>query len=287
MEILSWNIQSGLGCDGVRDIYRIIDFINEQDNPEVICLQEVARFIPKYCPAAQQDQLDILSRAFPDYTPVWGTGMSWHQQDLPPQEFGNLTLVRSMVLDRRVHCLPMPPGEGYPQLPRVSTEAVVSSSRGVLRILNTHIAYHNPTEKRLQIEYICQLQNWAEANRENSPATRDGCYANRFRTPQAILCGDLNLTPDSTEYRLLLDSPFFDGWHRYQPGQPHPHTCGVHDRKTWTEGAHCRDYFWVTKEIAASIIDYKINSDTRSSDHQPIILSLDFDLNSTPEGVTP
>ncbi len=74
-----------------KDIYRIIDVINEQDNPEVICLQEVARFIPKYCPAAQQDQLDILSRAFPDYTPVWGTGISWHQQDLPPQEFGNLT----------------------------------------------------------------------------------------------------------------------------------------------------------------------------------------------------
>ena len=43
MEILTWNIQAGTGVDGSNDISRIAQVIKDMGNPDIICLQEVAR----------------------------------------------------------------------------------------------------------------------------------------------------------------------------------------------------------------------------------------------------
>ena len=284
MRILSWNIQSGLGCDGVRDIERIIGYIKDCGPPDAICLQEVARFIPEYCAAGQPDQLQLIVAGLGGYNRVWGTGMRWRQPDGTQQEFGNLTLAASPVLDSRVYPLPTPPGNGKPQLPRIVTETLLPTSRGPVRLQNTHIAFHNRDENRLQVGFICRLQEWAEAGCANPPAVRAGAYANRFRTEATILCGDLNLTPDDPSYQLLADSCFTDAWSVNHPGQPHAPTCGIFDTETWPEGEHCRDYFWVTSSLQPLLSDIQVDRQVNLSDHQPVTLVLDCDLLTQPDG---
>ncbi|MDA9981782.1 endonuclease/exonuclease/phosphatase family protein [Gammaproteobacteria bacterium] len=46
MEILTWNIQAGTGVDGNNDMSRIAQVIKDTGNPDIICLQEVARNFP-------------------------------------------------------------------------------------------------------------------------------------------------------------------------------------------------------------------------------------------------
>lgn len=71
MRILSWNIQCGLGCDGQRDIKRIIERIVDRfEEPDVVCLQEVARYIPEYCTDDQQDQYGTIATMLPQYHAV-------------------------------------------------------------------------------------------------------------------------------------------------------------------------------------------------------------------------
>lgn len=280
MKILSWNIQSGLGCDNIRDIYRVVGYL-DREKPDVICLQEVARYISEYCPEKQSDQVAILCSALPEFTAVWGTGMRWWQQDQPPKEFGNLTLVRSAILDQRIYPLPRPAADGFPQLPRVATEVTLPTSAGPLRLINTHTAYHNRKETENQIEFICQLQEQEVANREKPPASRPGSYADLFRTASAILCGDLNLTPVDPCYRILKESHFYDGWRVCNPTAPHPATCGIHDQQTWSEGSHCRDYFWVSHDLTQLVTDLHVDHQVSLSDHQPLLLTLNLNLDSS------
>ena len=44
IQILSWNIQCGLGIDGRTDLERIASVIKKMADFEVICLQEISRF---------------------------------------------------------------------------------------------------------------------------------------------------------------------------------------------------------------------------------------------------
>lgn len=46
MQIISWNIQCGLGVDGKVDLARIANVMREMGDADIICLQEVSRFNP-------------------------------------------------------------------------------------------------------------------------------------------------------------------------------------------------------------------------------------------------
>ena len=157
MQILSWNIQSGKGCDERTDIYRIVDYINAKSDFDLICLQEVARNLDEYCAKGQMDQPEILCSAFDDYSFVWGTGFSWPgENDLndKKQEFGNLTLIKSLLLDQKIHQLPMPAAHDNKQMPRVAVETVINSQIGPVSIINTHLAYHDSNERQQQLERL-------------------------------------------------------------------------------------------------------------------------------------
>jgi sn-glycerol 3-phosphate transport system permease protein len=59
--VLTWNIQAGLGCDGVTDLGRIADTIRARD-PDIICLQEVAQNVPDL--GSGDDQVERLAALF-------------------------------------------------------------------------------------------------------------------------------------------------------------------------------------------------------------------------------
>ena len=66
---------------------------------DVICLQEVARFMPDLDQGAADDQIMVLARLFPDYEPIFGTAINLAGQGAGQRrQFGNLILSRLPVI---------------------------------------------------------------------------------------------------------------------------------------------------------------------------------------------
>lgn len=244
IQILSWNIQSGLGCDNVNDLDRISRYIKAIGSPEIICLQEISRNITDYSAPGQKDQLDYLNNQFPEYTSHWGTGTSWLNRDGKREEFGNLTLCRMPVKLNRVHLLPRPPAGNKAQLQRVAVEIITSTGNKMLRVINTHLAYHVHQERRSQLEYLCNYQQWEEEACKSGPVNKGGAYSHYIHAASTILCGDFNFTPESDDYIYFTGQGWQDAWKLTNPDKYQPPTCGIFDHDIWLEGAHCRDYFW-------------------------------------------
>jgi endonuclease/exonuclease/phosphatase family metal-dependent hydrolase len=131
--ILTWNIQAGLGCDGVTDLGRIAGTIRARD-PDIVCLQEVARNVPEM--AKGEDQVERLARLFPGYHAVFGAAIdrAGAEQRL---RFGNLILSRLPVLQAFTHLLPQPAAPGIKHMPRQATEIVAETPSGPMRVVTT------------------------------------------------------------------------------------------------------------------------------------------------------
>ncbi len=274
MKILSWNIQSGLGADGIQDLYRIIDRITNQYAPDVICLQEISRNIDVYAITGQEDQLETITSSVPSYSSSWGAAVRKHRPEGKVEEFGNLTLVKNGTKYDKVHALPQPPSKGALQIPRVAVEVYIVISDKLIRIINTHLAYHSSNERKMQLEYLNQLQQWAADAANSPPQTGTGAYNHTPVTPYTVMCGDFNFTPGSSDYQYMTDKGWLDGW--LVKNDTQPATCGIFDEKTWPEGPHCRDYFWLNNSINWKISEVVSDQTCPFSDHQPIIITLDI-----------
>lgn len=278
--IISWNIQSGRGVDGIIDLDRIAQAIRAMGQADVICLQEVARFVPEIADGA--DQLTALADRFPEYTAFFGAAIDrLGAQDGPRRAFGNLILTRLPALQLFQHSLPQPPDPMVKSMPRQASEIVVAKSEDPLRIITTHLEYFSASQRSAQIEYLRFLHTEVGANAQKPPATPgQGIFAPAPRPASLVICGDFNCPALSPQYERIL-APFpaetpslCDAWTRVYPGQPHAPTCGVFDREQWQEGPHCRDFFFVTEDIAPWVETVEVNVATRASDHQPLRLVL-------------
>ncbi|WP_162224947.1 endonuclease/exonuclease/phosphatase family protein [Neptunomonas antarctica] len=277
---MSWNIQATRGCDGRFDTRRIINEIKSRSIPDVICLQEVSRYFPEM---GGNDQLQALQAAFPEHEAVWSAAISWRHTDTIRREFGNLTLVKQPLLeDFRLHSLPRPPAEGLWQMPRTVIETLIRTDQGILRILNTHLAFHNRSERWQQLNYLNQICEQA-SSRSHSPlaANTAGCYTPAPDSEVTLLCGDLNLTSEDDDYlRFVGQNNWQDCWLYLNPehkksNKPRTPTCGCFDHQQWPEGAHCRDYFFISPGFESHIKEMYINTQTDASDHQPLSLRID------------
>jgi endonuclease/exonuclease/phosphatase family metal-dependent hydrolase len=107
-----------------------------------------------------------------------------------------------------------------------------------------------------------------------------------YRTLEApigfLVCGDFNLGPDDPEHAQMRRPfqsgvpSFVDAWTARHGAIPHPPTTGVADLKQWPQGPHCRDYFFVSENMADRIEDVRVDVDTTASDHQPLTIALDL-----------
>jgi endonuclease/exonuclease/phosphatase family metal-dependent hydrolase len=277
MRVLSWNIQYGKSVNNGSDFMRTLDYIKSLGDFDIICLQEVARHMTDYCSPDQQDQLRIAQQCFANYKPFWGSGFSWPSATVDPsdrQEFGNLTLIKNDPLDFKVHQLPQPAVPGKWQMPRVAIETCIDSSIGPLSIINTHLAFHDRNESQLQLEHLNAIERDRLAHIQFPKIVGPGSFQKGYLASARILCGDFNLEPDFPQYHYQITSGWIDSWKHCCPDEPQPPTCGIFDRKQWPQGGHCRDYFWLSNELAACKINVSIDSETDLSDHQPIILEI-------------
>ncbi len=277
MRLFSWNIQSGKGCDNITNIDRIVEHIKSSGDFDLICLQEVVRNMEEYCAQEQMDQLKVFTRAFFDFHFVWGTGFSWPtagQNVDGNQEFGNLTLVKTQALDHRVHQLPMPAAKGKKQMPRVAVETVLESDIGPLSVINTHLAYHDSHERQRQLERLTLLDNERKNQLAHPKKADSGAYRAGPLAVARILCGDFNFGTEFSEYDYLIENAWLDAWRVCNKDKPHSPTCGIFDSKQWPQGPHCRDFFWLSSELASTRMRMEVDEDTALSDHQPIKLEI-------------
>jgi endonuclease/exonuclease/phosphatase family metal-dependent hydrolase len=277
MRILSWNVQYGKSSDGNADFSRTLQHIKSLGDFDVICLQELARNMPEYCMPGQSDHLLMTQQFFKEHKVVWGSGFSWPAKDGDSdhrKEFGNISLVKSRLLDFRVHQLPQPATPGKQQMQRIAVETVVDSTMGPVSILNTHLAFHDDAENQQQVEHLNHLEQERTAHHREPKQVGTGTYQAGFPASARMLCGDFNFTPDTPQYRYQLDMNWADAWQIRNCDEAHPPTCGISDAVQWPQGGHCRDFFWLSPELQSLQFKFSVDTDTNLSDHQPVMLEI-------------
>lgn len=265
--IVSWNIQNGKGCDGATDLARIARVVKSMGEADVVCFQEIARHDPAF--GGDADQVAELAALFKEYQPIFGPALIRGER-----QYGNLVLSRLPVLQAFNHLLPHPAEGGIKHMQRQAIEAVVEAPSGSLRVMTTHLEYYSAAHRAAQVARLREIQEEVLANEAAPPKAAPSPYDPVPRPAALVLCGDLNLAPDDAEYRRLFQPPLVDAWRHARPGEPHPPSTGLFDRKQWPMGGHCRDYFAVTPEVAARIASIECDTASDASDHQALRLVL-------------
>lgn len=280
MEIVTWNIQCGRGVDGIVDLQRIARTAQAMGDLDVVCLQEVAQHMPDVDGGAGADQVAELAAAFPGYTSVFGAAVDILGADERRKRFGNLILSRLPIQQIFRHLLPQPADPSAKKsMPRQATEVVVAGETGALRIVTIHLEYYSERQRGAQADRLRVLHEEICANERQPPRQAgDGPYAPTPRPAAAVFCGDFNFIPNDRIYTQLLapigeQAPrLCDAWEVAHPGRAHDPTCGVFDREQWPQGPHCRDFFFVTEDLADRVSGVEVDTETPASDHQPVRL---------------
>jgi len=282
IRIVTWNVQCGRGADGVLDLDRIATTIRSLADADVICLQELARHDPELDDGAGADQMAFLNARFFRHEPFFGAALDragpTHSRR---RQFGNMILSRLPVLEIATRPLPQPAEPGIKHMRRVAIEAVVEAKGRPLRITTTHLEFYAAAQRLAQVEALREMHAEACANEMHPPQQADsGTYRFVPRPLDAVLCGDFNFVVDDPGYARMtaefIDAPALrDAWRLCHGKRPHDPTCGIYDRAQWPQGAHARDFFFVSDTLARRVKDVVVDTKTNASDHQPVLLVLE------------
>ena len=270
MRLLCWNVQWCRGLDGNVDPARIAAQARLAD-ADVACFQEIASNFAELPGSHAEDQPVALWQALPAYQPIVGWAVDIPGAGGGRMRFGNMILSRLPVARIQRHSLPWPAAPHVPSMPRVAVEAVVWAPFGPVRIITTHLEYYSGAHRSAQIRRLSEVL--AEATAERKPTSEPGPYRTQPSPASTILCGDFNLPAHDPLHAQLLDIGLVDAWQALHPGEPHPPTFRLHERKEGT-APYCCDFVFVTPDLAPRLRDIRIYADNRASDHQPVMVEL-------------
>ena len=263
MRLLSWNVQWCRGMDGRVDPKRIAAEAKRLADPDVICLQEIARNFPEMAGSSGEDQVEELLKHLKGYEAFFAPGV-----DIPGKrgrrQFGNLILTRLPVGRVMRHQLPWPAAADVQSMPRAAVEVVT----GGIRFTTTHLEYYSAEHRGAQIDHLLELHR--EAGVPHRKVDEPGSYESYERGTSAIVCGDFNLKPDDAHHRRMLDGGFVDAWQALNAGKPRQPTFHLYDG----EAQYCCDYVFVTPDLVPRVKSLRIDSETQASDHQPVMVEL-------------
>jgi endonuclease/exonuclease/phosphatase family metal-dependent hydrolase len=283
IRIVTWNVQYGWGADEALDLDRIATTIRTLADADVICLQELSRHDPELDDGAGADQAAFFAARFFHHEPHFGAALDRAGPSRSRRrQFGNMILSRLPVLEVYRHPLPQPAEAGVKHMRRIAVEATVATRSGPLRITTTHLEFHSEPQRLAQVDALRALHAEACANMARPPlAVGDGPYRFVPRPAEAVICGDFNFVVDDPAYRRMTAS-FGDGtsllsdaWRLRHGGKIHDPTCGIYDHEQWPQGAHARDFFFVSEALASRVKDVVVDTKTNASDHQPVLLVLE------------
>jgi endonuclease/exonuclease/phosphatase family metal-dependent hydrolase len=284
MKLITWNVQWCRGVDGVVDPARIVAEAARLADFDVLCLQEIADNYPdpRLAGSNGDDQFARLAQLLPDFTAVPGVAVDHPGDDRRRRRFGNMILSRLPVRQVYRYPLPYPCDPGVPGMPRIAIEAVVATESGDIRVVTAHLEYYSAKQRMAQVDALRAIYAEGHAYARDRQATiTDGGPFETFIRPRAtVITGDCNFEPDSAEHRRVLE-PFGDGtpplrdaWNVAHPGEAHPSTFKIYEKKRPDEPElHC-DFIFVGDELRERVRDIRVDRKTQASDHQPVILTL-------------
>jgi len=284
MQILTWNIRWGCGCDDRVDFDRVADVIRADGDPDVICLQEVAINHPGLTASRGENQVDELVARLPGYSAHYAIGSDLMDGSGAGKRrlFGNLIMSKHPVLQVFRHSLPWPADLDVPSMPRVAIEAVVATPDETLRVVTTHLEYYSILQRRAQLQGLRAIlaEGSRHALRQRPDEAVDPPFKAQPRPAAVVCCGDFNCAPDAPELEELLrpqpagaGENLLDAWRIAHPGLPHAHTVGLHGCD-WPDHPYCCDYFIVSENLTPRVAAVAVNQQTSASDHQPVMLTL-------------
>jgi len=280
--LITWNIQSCRGCDGVVDPGRIAGICRDMADADVLCFQEVARNFPDLAGSRGEDQFALLAAELPGYQLVEGIAVDALAPAGTRRQFGNAMFSRLPILQAFRHLLPFPADPDRPGMPRVAIEAVLQAPWGPLRVTTTHLAYYSPTQRAAQVERLRGLQAEAAGHAGDLVHVHKegGPFATLPRPASGVLTADFNFRAedppyDSLQAPIAAEVPAYrDAWHVARRGEPHAPTLGVYDKVQWPGDAYCCDFIFVTEDLVPRVAYVAVNGATDASDHQPVLLTL-------------
>jgi endonuclease/exonuclease/phosphatase family metal-dependent hydrolase len=275
MRLITWNIQWGKGCDGVVDLARIVDVARSFADADIFCFQEVSHGFASL--DGEADQAAELAALLPDHRAVFQPAIETIDGEGNAHRFGNVTLSRLPVLQIANHLLPWPQDDSVRSMRRHALEVTMQAAFGPLRVTNTHLEYYSAAQRQAQIGRLLDLQQEASTYRHAADAREP--YGRQVIAASGILCGDFNFDVSDAQHAMLHTSSrpglnYRDAWTICHPGLPHDPTCGLHDRAQWKNGADCRDFIFVTADIAGRVRHVQVDGETTASDHQPVLIEV-------------
>jgi endonuclease/exonuclease/phosphatase family metal-dependent hydrolase len=290
MQVLTWNTQWCCGMDGQVSVERIVRHALQMGEGagglDVLCLQEIAVNYPAL-QGSPGDQVAELQSLLPGWQVFFGASVDEFTAQ-GRQRFGNVVATRLPVLQVQHHPLPFPAEAGMRCMQRIcSVVTVLDAALGPVRIMGTHLEYFSARQRMAQARALrsLHLQACALADAPPQPADDGSPYQTKPHTRHAILCGDFNFEPHEDEY-AVLSAPWDrgeegarepGGWHNswtvLHAGEPQPPTFRLVDR-TWGPEPGACDFIWVSDSLRSHVRDWRVDSATQASDHQPVLLGL-------------
>lgn len=288
--VASYNIQFGLGQDGVYDLDRIVNSLQDAD---IICLQEVTANWQACNGDNQPDLLADKLNMFAVYQSAFELDSSYKKSNgcvvNKRRTFGNMVLSRWPIAYSRSHSLSRPPAkipddfrDPRVDLPRNAVEAVIDIPGTPIRAMSVHLS-HLPGAQRLrQVETLCELLFslpneallWEKNDTVIEPWTQG--HPAPPVVEHTILAGDFNFKPDDPEYVTMLEphkgQSLIDGWLAApQATGPHPPTCIELDGS-----GNTLDYIFFTSGLSGSVVCTEVRDNTNASDHFPLVSELEL-----------
>lgn len=256
--------------DGRVDPERIARSVASLCDPDVACFQEVAQNYASLAGSEGENQPALLAGLFRGYSAHFAAAVDVPDGSGGRRRFGNMILSRLPVRQVFRHSLPWPPEAGVPNMPRMALEAVIEASWGPVSVVTTHLEAYSARQRGAQVERLCELQAERAAHSAAPPAYKSGPFEPMPRPAPSILTGDFNMRrADPLVARLLNE--WDDAWTTANPDRAQPPTFGVFDEQFPSEPFAC-DFVFVSKELAPKIASVRVDSETRASDHQPVIV---------------
>jgi endonuclease/exonuclease/phosphatase family metal-dependent hydrolase len=284
MILITWNVQWCRGVDGNVDPARIVSEAKRLADFDVLCLQEIADGYPdpRLAGSDGEDQFARLAALLPQYTAIPGVAVDQPGDGPRRRRFGNVILSRLPVRQVYRYLLPYPCDPGVPGMPRIAIEAVVATRGDPIRVITTHLEYYSGRQRMAQVEALRAI--YAEGHayaRDGGVTVTDGGPFQTFVRPRgAVITGDCNFEPDSAEHARMLapigdgTPPLVDAWEVLRPGEPHPATFKIYEKKRPDEPElHC-DFIFVGDELRSRLRSIDVDQKTQASDHQPVVLAL-------------
>ena len=285
MKFTSFNVQYGIGLDGVYEPRRIIEAISSAD---VIALQEVTRNLPKN---GQADLPEVFSSLLPDFYHAFGAGtvtdggsaMVDGRMRMRHIEFGNMILSRHPILAIRNILLPRSRTLDKLNIQRSALECLIAAPIGPIRVYSVHLDHRNPAERIAQIAFL--KSRLADYGNEGGAVTggAEFEFPDLPHTDDYVVMGDFNMMPERPEY-IAMAGPK-DVYYGRSASMAFPVDALDHLGKrgegdfTWEEPGHPEvrqylDYCFVSGTLAGRLKNGWVDATCIASDHKPVWLEL-------------